>query len=296
MQRTLDISIKKHEIKTTDGAYVMPDGRCYAAYMGVHEWQTFASEMQSAYPVAYAEYGAGSGGEMKANKCFPPKMASYGSSSRLMYLLGRNVEGFHFEYKLPTSLGGIAHLDGYLETDSSHVFVETKCREPYGAKQGLIPKAFRALYEYIDKDTASNLHIQIKNEEGGKMEVEFSAGELTIERFDIKQMICHLLGIATRVLKQPTDKRLSFLYLVYNPRLIEIVDIERQTELLATYDRMRAECDAIDFGALFACIGRYLRKVMGIGAATALQMDRMVAGFTFTPCDQSNFLTVLKQN
>lgn len=45
----------------------------------------------------------------------PPKMSSYGSSSRMLYELAKDIPDFIFKYKMPAIIGGKAHLDGYLK-------------------------------------------------------------------------------------------------------------------------------------------------------------------------------------
>ena len=221
MQKTLDLSIKKHETGTIDGAFRTK--RSYPAYMNNQEWLAFVTEMEKKHPSAFEEYGAGSGGELKVKGDFPPKMASYGSSSRMIYELSKDICDFRFEYKLPTTVGGIANMDGYLETENTHIFIEAKCREPYGAKPHLIEKRYENLFRYINDDVTNSLHLKVDSLDS-KMQVTFSAGDMVLSSFDIKQMICHLLGIATKFLHKPTEKKISFLYLCYNPRLIPLID------------------------------------------------------------------------
>ena len=71
---------------------------------------------------ARIEYGAGDGGELEEKDGRPPKMASFGSSSRMIYNLSNKKDGFHFEKKLPTTVGGTANLDGFYEDDARYIF------------------------------------------------------------------------------------------------------------------------------------------------------------------------------
>lgn len=293
MQKTLDLSIKKAETGTLDGGYSVTDCKPYSSYMSNREWDAFVDDMQTNHRAAYIEYGAGSGGEMKPNGKYPPKMASYGSSSRMIYNLCRGNPNFHFEKKLPTKVGGTANLDGYMETEDTCYFVEAKCREPYGGKPHLIESKYKRLYEHISGDPSVNLHIETKDTDG-KMSVAFSVENIIISRFDIKQMICHLLGIACQFLSQPTDKKISFIYLCYNPKLISIIDKDKEPLIYEAYDGMCAECQAIDFKNLFASIIRYLHFDLHIGHATEDEVSTAVNNFVFSLCDQDNCPTVLK--
>ena len=80
MQKTLDLSIKKTEIGSLQGGYSTV--KLYESYMSNDAWEDFIIEMKRNHPEAYKEYGAGSGGELKPKGKYPPKMASFGSSSR----------------------------------------------------------------------------------------------------------------------------------------------------------------------------------------------------------------------
>jgi hypothetical protein len=294
MQKTLDLSIKNHEHGTTHNGYITANKKIYPAYMNNQAWEAFVADMMEHHNDAYREYGAGSGGELKEKGNYPPKMASYGSSSRMIYALSKGETGFHFEYQLPTVVGGTANLDGYLEKENELIFVEAKCREPYGSKPHLIEDAYRALYEYLTDDQGCDLNISTEDADDKKMNVTFSVDGLPITRFDIKQMICHLLGIAAKLLERPTDKKITFLYLCYDPHYIEIADEKKAKKILAAYDQMRAECEAIDFTKLWESIVTYLRVKLDVGTATDREVASMLANFRFTLCDQEVYQDLLK--
>lgn len=289
MQKTLDLSIKKSEIGTTEGGYYVNNGKPYEAYVSNQEWDVFVKDMEQNHSDAFGEYGAGSGGEMKPKGKYPPKMASYGSSSRMIYNLCKDIPNFHFEYQLPTRVGGIANLDGFIEKEDRYIFVEAKCREPYGAKSHMIEKKYKELYQYINHDKICNLNINTEDADS-KIDVTFSVGERIILHFDIKQMICHLLGIAVKFLNNPSDKKILFLYLCYNPKLIEMIDDKKRTSIYATYDQMCAECNVIDFSNLFKSIVIYLSEQLKVGLATNEDIDKMLANFNFQLCDQSDYI------
>lgn len=293
MQNTLDLSIKKHEIGTIDGAFIIGENmKSYQSYMNNSAWNDFVDTMKKDFHFAYDEYNKGSGGELTPKGHFPPKMASYGSSSRMIYNLCKDIPNFHFEYQLPTKVGGIANLDGFIKKDNRYVFIEAKCREPYGIKSHLIDNKYKTLYEYINNDKSCNLNIHTEGA-GSKMDVTFYVDNNTITCFDIKQMICHLLGIAVKFLSNPTKEKISFLYLCYNPKLIEIINKKKKEKIYFTYDQMCEECNAIDFHKLFEIILRFLSQELNIGQATENEISDMISNFDFSLCDQSNYMNYL---
>ena len=225
--KTLDLSIKFNETgASNEGKSYSLSDRQYENYIDNENWSVFVEEMKTKYPLAYAEYGEGSGDELGIKKVgkYPPKMASYGSSSRMIYLLSRDIEGFQFEKKLPTTVGGIANMDGFLQSENIQFFVEAKCREPYSPKSYIIDRKYEALYRYIDAGPSVDIKCNIAIIDDEKMRVQFVAQGTIIMAFDIKQMISHLLGIATKKLNNPTEEKIRFLYLLYNPTSIKIVN------------------------------------------------------------------------
>ena len=217
--KTLDLSIKKAETgdKKTGKSYVLGE-RQYENYIDNETWTAFVDEMKRQYPAAYEEYGEGSGDELGIKKIgrYPPKMASYGSSSRMIYMLSRDIPGFCFEKKLPTTVGGIANMDGYLYSGGTHYYVEAKCREPYSPKSYVVDRKYEDLYRWLDQDEKVAFTCDITILDENKMEVRFIADGTKLTCFDIKQMISHLLGIATAKLNRPSEEKTEFLYLLYN--------------------------------------------------------------------------------
>jgi hypothetical protein len=94
ISKELDLAIKVAETRTTDGAY----GK-YNTYMTKEEWEAFKSAM---LPSALEEYGAGGGDELSEKNGRPPKMACYGSSSRMIYTLSCHKDGFHYDKRKET--------------------------------------------------------------------------------------------------------------------------------------------------------------------------------------------------
>ena len=295
--KTLDLSIKFNEtgISNKSKSYILSE-RQYENYIDNEKWSAFVEEMRTEYPLAYAEYGEGSGDELGIKKIgkYPPKMASYGSSSRMIYLLSRDIEGFQFEKKLPTTVGGIANMDGFLQSENIQFFIEAKCREPYSPKSYIIDRKYEALYRYIDAEPSVDIKCNITIIDDEKMRVQFVAQGTIIMAFDIKQMISHLLGIATKKLNNPTEEKIRFLYLLYNPTSIKIVNPKHTERILAAYNTQVNECNSIPFAELFGVGIDYLHDIKSVGNATERENNIIKSAFTFELCDQNNYLQLMK--
>ena len=148
LNKILDYAIMADETAKNPGlksGYTVNE-KTYNNYLSNDSFEMFVEDMKTNHPTAYEMYGKGGGKELEERKSgsniYPPKMASFGSSSRMIYNLMKDTDGFLFEKKLPTTVGGTANLDGFIETDEKCVFVEAKCREPYTAKDGIIERKY----------------------------------------------------------------------------------------------------------------------------------------------------------
>ena len=157
-----DETAKNPEIKS---GYTV-NGRTYDNYLNNTSWAVFVAEMKEENPTAFDMYGKGGGKELEERRVganvYPPKMASFGSSSRMIYNLMKGVDGFLFEKKLPTTVGGIANLDGFMETDEKYIFIEAKCREPYSRKENIYERKYENLYKTITASDKTSVYCRIK--------------------------------------------------------------------------------------------------------------------------------------
>lgn len=296
----LDFALKGKETKGTKAKmYYELNDRRYYNYIDNKTWKEFVAEMKSKYPSAYQAYCDGSGNELKEyNTKYgrrPPKMASYGSSSRMIYLLSREKNGFCFEKQLPTTVGGTANLDGYLYSNSTHYYVEAKRREPYSSKSHIINRKYENLYRYFDEDGSLDFHCKIRaSAKDDEMKVVFSAKGKEIINFDIKQMISHLLGIATEHLNNPTEENIHFIYLLYNPNEIEgyIDNSKHFKKICSIYKSVKAECKSISFEPLFKAILLKLHSC-GVGKSTIDEIEQMAGNFSFDLYDQESYVKLL---
>lgn len=284
-----DETAKNPDVKS---GYVTNE-KSYNNYLSNDSFAEFVEDMKVNHPIAYEMYGKGGGKELEERKSganiYPPKMASFGSSSRMIYNLIKDVDGFLFEKKLPTTVGGTANLDGFMETEEKCVFVEAKCREPYTQKDSIYERKYEDLYRVISASDKTSVACKIEVIDERKMEVKFILGETEIHSFDMKQMISHLLGIATAYLKGEFDKKIDFIYLLFNPKLIE--SKEGASEIHSVYEQTCNECNSVDFKALFEVIVDYLQTTRGLGKDKI--KSNIVDNFRFELIDQTEFKDVL---
>lgn len=265
----------------THGNYL--ENRCFDA---------FVKDMKTNYPTAYEMYGLGKGTELEIRKnrwgtFSPPKMASFGSSSRMIFNLMKDTKGFLFEKQLPTTVGGTANLDGFMETDSKYIFVEAKCREPYGKKNDEIYRKYEKLYNFINQSEKSNIRYDMTIISDEKMKVTFKVNDKSIKNFDMKQMISHLLGVATGFLNGEFElKDIEFIYLLFDPTVIDIKEENAKNKIHEIYKNTCDECNATDFKALFEVIVDFL--VNHKKWSKNIKTNDLTNRFTFRLCSQED--------
>ena len=130
---------------------------------------------------------------------------------------------------------------------------------------------------------------------GGKsMDVAYFAKNAKIERFDIKQMICHLLGIATAILNKTLEKKkLSFIYLHYDPTKLAI-DSDAKSIIDSIYECTVSECNHISWSDLFRIILEFLAYNKFPGAMTCEEINDFVRNFSFNLVSQNTYSAYIK--
>lgn len=289
--KKLDLAIKASEIGTENGGYLV-NGKHFDSYMTNEEWEKFKSNITAN---AISEFSKGDGGELIEKNGYPPKMASYGSSSRMIYNLSKEKEGFHFEKKLHTTIGGTANLDGFYDDGYRYIFVEAKCHEIYSKKSNVVSKSYQKLYEFINTYMADSIQIQMSDaKKDGYMDVTYFVEGEELLHFDFKQMICHLLGIATGILKGTLKrKQIDFIYLLFDPTEL---DISKETKEVINeiYERTRYECNLVDFATLFRVILLFLMEEKYGYIINDDELDMMTYEFSFILASQE-FYPLLMQ-
>ena len=126
------------------------------------------------------------------------------------------------------------------------------------------------------------------------MEIDFWSEHDFIQRFDVKQMICHLLGIATGLIKGTLKrKQIDFIYLFYDPTELDIAG-KAKNIIDYAYERTCYECNLIHFSELFRTILYYLTEIKYPAAMTNEEIDEIILKFTFTLASQE-FYPILIQ-
>ena len=303
LNKILDEAIRLHETESSNltAGYVV-NGKSYPNYVSNNSWTEFCNDMKANHPAAYDNYKNGDGKELDernvGNNTYPPKMASFGSSSRFIYNLIKHDDSFKFEEQLPTTVGGTANLDGFKETSNSYVFVEAKCREPYSKKNKFYGQKYFELYDFISESDNTPITIDIDLTKGKEheMEVVFKCDSNTVEHFDLKQMISHLLGVGTAILKKEkyADKPIRFIYLIYNPELLEFENEESKNKICNIYYQACNEAEATISKELFKVVLLFLKGKYY--PDSSVNIERVVNNFSFGICNQENFIEKLNAN
>lgn len=297
IQNIFDIALKQSKGGCLSDGYITPDGKCYKAYYTKKEWDNHLDDIISNHETAYRAFVKGNGGELceKRNRygnIVPPKMASYASSSRFIYELSKNIQDYRFECKLSTSFGASkASLDGYIE--SKHLYVEAKCHEIYNASlSSNYNDSYKFFYNYLKEHTNGRLDYQID-----KNRIHFIWNKKNLETLELKQLLCHMLGIANKALQEWDfcPKTATLVYLVYNPDdiLDWIPDDVSRNSILERWRNEKKEAEGIDFKLLYNHIVHYLstyKRDWQKNKPYSSEVDKIADAFEFRFCDQHDYI------
>ena len=215
----------------------------YSNYYSNDVYRVFLQEMQQPqYQHFFNRYWAGSGSELKERKgrygIMPPKMASVASSSRFCYLALRKLNealgGIEVEKgcPIPGIPGTAPQLDAYIP--QKNTYLEVKCHEIFDAHSITLKNA------YWDKlyGTENNFGFAVSSPTGGD---HFSilpsvfGVQKNSTMFDVKQLLCHLLGIAANS-STPSE----LVYLFFMPE-----STQHQSEIRSLFAELSDEISAI---------------------------------------------------
>ena len=299
-EKALDYAIRDYECNEKSVGYGYEiAGNKYWNYLSNKSWEEFLKSMSSLHR---AQYNDADGGELKVKQgrwgIYPPKMASFGSSSRFLYNISKNIECFQFEKLLPTRVGGSANLDGYITRGDGDVFVEAKCREIYSSHKtievsNVYEEIYKELQELYPEFSFKNNGRPIKNgkEDNEHFNCTFKFNGKEIIHFDIKQLICHFLAISANILEnENANKNIKFIYLIFNPKdVIEQVEKESyKKQIIKIYgDTITEIKDYFKMELLFKSIFKIQAKRLGLeGEKYSL--------FEFHLVDQDNYKEKIK--
>ena len=286
LQHKLDLAIRDKDGKKPYGeGYIISKSKlAYDRYMSNEGWERYLAEMSEDHRIQYEN---GDGGELKEGR-YPPKMACYGSSSRIIYTYLQEVGGIKYEHPLPTRVGSRpANLDAYLNADMRDIFIEAKCREIYTKHCKVkASRGYCKVYEYIS-DKHKNFSFDKKDviDKNGNIDesvynYRFFYNNEPVIRFDIKQLISHFLGIAAGVLEGIVKNNIRFVYFIYNPN--ELGD----ETLKSVYDDTIKEIDKNDIIELFKAVFEYQKR--------NLKIEKEMPIFEFVWANQNDIIDKLK--
>ena len=109
-----------------------------------------------------------------------------------------------------------------------------------------------------------------------------------IVHFDIKQLICHYLGIAANILETKQTKGIKFVYFIYNPENVKD-NIEKYGEkILSIYQQTLDEIKWFDdMRWLFEAVLEFQKQNLGLSLETE-------PTFEFKIVDQNSYRDELK--
>lgn len=201
--------------------------------------------------------------------------------------MGKDIDGFIFEEPLKTDLGGYpAKLDGYMP--SKNLYVETKCHEFYSHSKPVLRKGHKALYDGIIPLLLPHNFSYEPKEIGQRVNLSFDGD---IYNFDLKQMLCHLCGIANKVLIEGFQK-VNFIYLIYKPTeelLKKIPSKEDKEAIQNLFDKEDITARRIPFNQLYCAILKYFNRKKRQYTDAELEIFSNESNFRFQVCDQTNF-------
>lgn len=303
LQNKFDLAKKRLEGGNLDEGFLAKNGKLYNAYRTNTEWDAYLTAMEQNYHSAYLEYKDGDGGEL-FEKRYPPKMASYGSSSRFIFELSKDIPGFHFEKKLGIcvparndSQEAEASLDGYFEAKC--IYVEAKCREIYAESHPEFNVKYEDFYRYLGYKSGGRFGFDLKETVNKKGEVTqrvfFSLDNKPIAHFDVKQILCHLLGIAKKTILENGEMIPTLLYLVYKPteRHLALVEGKDSAESIRlSWEAEKKEATTVDLPSIYNIVVHYLHERKGIGKDLSNEdIERISHSFIFHFCDQNDYLS-----
>lgn len=216
------------------------EGRKYENYYTSDCFKSFVERMKKEH---HEKYYGGKGGELDEKMgrygLMPPKMASVASSSRFCYLALKDINDVEFEKdcRIFDDNEIAPQLDSYIPQEYCNIFLEVKCHEIFDSHK------LKMKNKYLTYFKENNIFPEIASN-ATEGEDEFTAPlslfgiDKESSRFDVKQFICHLLGVA----KKTGEKPAKLVYLFFIP---VVDDVETAGEIKEVFDQLQSEIKAI---------------------------------------------------
>lgn len=218
----------------------------YGSYYSNDEFEHFLEEMNSPpYIEIFRAYKEGKGGELYEKNGrygkMPPKMASVASSSRFCYLAlrdGAQALGcsgrvlFEQECEMDNIKGNAPQLDAYIPNEN--IYVEAKCHEIFDSHR----VKMKGQYWKLIYGEGNSFGFEVR-EKTSERQFEIPLSVFGIEgnssMFDIKQFLCHLLGIKTQ---NKAKESATLVYLFFKPK---VKSDKRRKEIDEVFERLQDE-------------------------------------------------------
>lgn len=238
-------------LKGKTGYIISARGEFYDNYYSNSEFDYFRQKMKTSHPEHYAEYDKGKGSELKEKTTqngilTPPKMASAASSSRFCYTalvngalsLGVNGEPkFEHGCRIQGIRGSAPQLDAYFS--KSNTYFEVKCHEIFDKHKIEFSNGYLNIITGSDNGFGfSENDIEHYKEKSFTISPNKFGISKKSPMLDIKQLICHLLGIRS----QSNGAQAKLIYLFFYP----VTDDEKtNNEIQAVFDELKKEINAV---------------------------------------------------
>ena len=290
--KALDYAIRDYECKKfhVESGYNI-ENNIYCNYLSKNSWKEFKDSMKKVHRCQFED---ADGGELKEKKgrwgICPPKMASFGSSSRFLYNISKDIVGFQFEKLLPTRVGGTANLDGYIMRGDVDVFVEAKCKEIYSSHKTIeVSDVYKEIYDKLKTDNGFSYDNNGRPIKDGKTDDKhfkctFKFDGEEIVHFDIKQLICHFLAISANILEdEKANKKVKFVYLIFNPKDADAACFENKKvssykgRIFKIYNETIKEISKFDMKELFASVFKIQAGRLGVEGKKYSSFDFYIA-------------------
>lgn len=239
-------------------------GKFYDTYYSKASFDQFVADMRANYPEHNRKYAGdpnvthnkgGQGGELVEKKgrygYVPPKMASVASSSRFCYLalkdgtdvllpdrvVKKEEVEFEKECQIWKDSSTAPQLDAYISDERIDYYIEAKCHEIFDVHKIEFKNKYWNIFEADNSFKKAIVGVEKGKEKFVLARTVFGLSDKQT-RFDVKQFICHLLGIA----QQSKGKNAKLVYLFFKP-LAKEEAISKEIDLI--FAELKEEIKAI---------------------------------------------------
>lgn len=265
--------------KGTDnfGYYISATDTSFPVYYSENAFSDFIEQMNKGFPDAYTAYRKGKGSELlpAANGKNPPKMASVASSSRFCYLALRNgaqaLGGGKVEFEYDCPIEGIRGTAPQMDAHSAegNIFIEVKCHEILDKHHIELSAQYRSWLTNLSKGFSLSIPESI---EMSKIHLPLSLFNIheNSSMFDIKQLLCHLMGIASHPQKPAT-----LVYLFFKPQAENAAE---QKQIDEVFCKLESEIKCIFSSEPIANFCKVHQITLRAVAQNAPVMDQLTIG------------------